>query len=105
MTQDKEPNEIQQMVNGFVLLMLFHILAGFIIFVLGLIIGMIFGSYSFLIVWFGGAMGLSFWQLFYVIPLSLRFKRRGKIGMMKGVIIGAVFTALINGACFLTLSR
>ncbi len=105
MNQNNEPNEIQQIVNGFVLLMLFHILAGVVIFVLGFIVGMIFGSYSFLAVWLGGAMGFLFWQLIYVIPLVLRLKRRGRIGMMKGVIIGAVFTALVNGACFLTMTR
>ena len=45
-------------------------------------------------------MGFLFWLLLYVIPLVLRFRRRRKFGLMKGVIIGATLTALVNGACF-----
>jgi hypothetical protein len=48
-----------------------------------------------------GAMGFLFLQLFYVIPLTIWLSRRGKNGMMKGVMIGAVLTALFNGTCFL----
>lgn len=48
-------------------------------------------------------MGFLFWQLLYVIPLTIWLKRRGKVGMMKGVITGAVLTALVNGACYLSM--
>ncbi|MEQ9235604.1 MAG: hypothetical protein RIG66_16145 [Coleofasciculus sp. E2-BRE-01] len=41
-------------------------------------------------------MGFLFWQLLYVIPLIIWLKHRRKMGMMKGVIIGAVLTALLN---------
>ncbi len=50
-------------------------------------------------------MGFLFWQLLYVLPLTIWLKRRGKIGMMKGGSIGAVITALLNGACYLAIAR
>jgi uncharacterized BrkB/YihY/UPF0761 family membrane protein len=105
MSNSTEPNEIAEMLKGFLLLMSLHILAGIVIFVLGYIIGLLMGGYSILTVWIIGTMGFLFWQLLYVIPLVLRLKRRRKIGMMKGVIIGAVLTALVNGACFLVTVR
>lgn len=40
-------------------------------------------------------------QLLYVIPLILLFKRQQKWGMMKGMIIGAVLTALLNAVIFI----
>lgn len=40
-------------------------------------------------------------QLLYVIPLVLWLNRKRRFTTMKGVIIGAVFTALLNGACYL----
>ena len=46
--------------------------------------------------------GLS--QLFYVIPLVFWLKRRQRWGLMKGVIIGAVITALLNGSCWILLT-
>lgn len=42
-------------------------------------------------------------QLVYVIPLVFWFRKRQNWGMMKGIITGAVFTALLNGGCFLVL--
>lgn len=103
MHNNTEPNEILEMVKGFGLLMVFHSLASALIFILGYIIGSILGGYSVFTVWIVGIAGFLFWQLIYVIPLSMRLKRRGKTGMMKGVIIGAVITALLNGACFLAM--
>lgn len=43
------------------------------------------------------------YQLLYVIPLILSSKRRRNIGLMKGVIIGAVITGLIAGFCFVQI--
>jgi hypothetical protein len=40
-------------------------------------------------------------QLIYVVPLALRMRRRSKTEMMKGVIIAATFTFLLNSACFI----
>ncbi len=100
MANHPEQNEITQIFGGFMLLMAIHSVAGVLIFGLGLIVGMFLGNYSFAMVWIVGAMGFLFWQLLYVIPLVLRFKRRRQFGSMKGVIIGATITALVNGACF-----
>jgi len=105
MTRNTEPNELVEIIKGLSLLLGCHLMAASTIFVLGFILSPILGNYSFLSVWIIGAMGFLFWQLLYVIPLVLRFQRRGKIGMMKGVIIGAVFTALVNGACYVTSAR
>jgi hypothetical protein len=39
-------------------------------------------------------------QLLYVIPLVVILIRQHNWGLMKGVIIGAVITALLNGGCW-----
>jgi hypothetical protein len=44
-------------------------------------------------------------QLVYVIPEVLRLKKQQRWGKMKGVIIGAVITALLNGSCWLSLAH
>lgn len=44
-------------------------------------------------------IGLS--QLIYAVPLGIRFRRQRKFNAMKGVIIGAVITVLLNGGCFI----
>lgn len=100
MTNNSDPNELLQIFGGFMLLMGLHSIAGMLIFLLGFTLGMAGGGYAFLGIWVVGAMGFLFWQLLYVIPLVLRFRRRRKFGLMKGVIIGATLTALVNGACF-----
>ena len=105
MTRNTEPNEQLEIAKGLLLLLSCHVLAGMFIFVLGFIIGSIFGGYSIIGVWVVGAGGFLFWQLLYVLPLTIWLKRRGKIGMMQGVIIGAVITALVNGACYLAIAR
>ena len=38
-------------------------------------------------------------QLLYIVPLCLIFKKRGQVGMVKGLIIGAAITFLLNAAC------
>jgi hypothetical protein len=90
MNQDREPNELLEIIKGFFLLLGYHIMAVAIVFVLGSVVPL------FLV---AGAAGFMFWQLLYVIPLTTKFKSQGQIGMMKGVIICAVLTALLNGAC------
>jgi Na+/proline symporter len=43
------------------------------------------------------AIGLS--QLLYVIPAIIIYRRKNRPGMVKGLIIGAAITFLLNGAC------
>jgi hypothetical protein len=100
-----QQNEVLEVIKGILLLFGLHILAGVVIFVVGLIIGQIFGNYTFLSVWIYGSYGFFLLQLLYVIPVVIRLKRQGKVARIKGVIIGAVITALLNGACFLAFSR
>lgn len=100
MTRNTEPNGLNNLLKGVLLLIGCHALACLLIFVVGFVIGSIIGGYSVLVIWFGGALGLCLWQLLYVIPLTIWLKRRGKIDMMNGVIIGAVLTALVSGACY-----
>jgi hypothetical protein len=105
MSRDSSSNEFIEILKGFFLLMGCHILSGIFIFALGFVVGSFVGNYSFAVVWLVGSMGFLFWQLLYVIPIVFRLRRRGAIGMMKGVIVGAVLTALVNGVCFLTFAR
>jgi hypothetical protein len=42
-------------------------------------------------------------QILYVLPLCLWLSRRRRLSTVKGVIIGAVVTLLLNGSCFLFL--
>jgi hypothetical protein len=42
-------------------------------------------------------------QILYVLPLCLWLSRRRRFNTVKGVIIGAVITLLLNGSCFLFL--
>lgn len=49
----------------------------------------------------GFSLGLL--QLLYVIPLALRFKQQQQWEWMKGTIIGAVLTALLNAVFFFQL--
>lgn len=98
------PNETLEIVKGMLLLLGCHAIAGALIFLLGLLLAVIgIGDYAFAIPWVIGAAGFLFWQLLYVIPLTIVLRRRGHIAMSKGVIIAAVLTALVNGACFVTM--
>ena len=48
--------------------------------------------------------GISIVQLVYVLPAIFWLRRRQQFALMKGVIIGAVATALVNGSCYLLLA-
>ena len=47
---------------------------------------------------------IGLFQFFYVVPAIILLKRRQQWGLMKGVIIGAVLTVLLNGTCWLLVS-
>jgi hypothetical protein len=42
-------------------------------------------------------------QLLYVIPTIIILYKQQKWGVMKGVIVGAIITFLLNGGCWLLL--
>lgn len=97
-------NEIMGIVSGIFFLMGLHLVA----LILGSILGSIFisiggiGSYiaSFLgVVFFG--IGIA--QLIYVVPAIIVLRRRREFALLKGLIIGAIITALLNGGCWLLI--
>ncbi len=51
--------------------------------------------------WLWPLLGLGLTQLLYVIPLCIYYSRQRQFNTMKGIIIGAILTALLNGGCFL----
>jgi hypothetical protein len=59
-------------------------------------------SYGFLFGLFA-VFGIGIFQLFYVVPTVIFLKRKRQFSLMKGVIIGAVITALLNGGCYLII--
>jgi len=101
MTRKTEPEEPGTILDGLLLLLMHHFLAGSIIFFLGPLIAARLG-YTSIAAWNVGFRGFFFWQLLYVVPLTRRLNQQGKINTMAGVIIGAILTALLNGACYLT---
>ena len=98
-------NEFWGITHGILSLVVMHLLAIIVIVLLAHIIEATYVNYSGLGVLFFGLAGLFLWQLLYVIPICIVLKRNRNPFMMKGVIIGAVITGLINGGCFLMYSR
>jgi hypothetical protein len=96
--------DIANIITGFFMLIGFHILAAIFIFSIAFIIGSSYPGYIFLNIIIYGLFGFSLWQLVYFIPLCLRLKNQDKISTMKGVIIAAIMTFLVNGGCFLLMS-
>jgi hypothetical protein len=95
-------NEFRGIVGGFFLAIGLNILACVLFAMLaGLFesLQLLLVSSYFLLLTFG--IGLS--QLIYIVPIAIRFSKRRQWGRMKGVIIGAVATALLNGGCFLMI--
>lgn len=106
-TDPTPQNEGLEILKGMLLLLGCHALAGTFIFALGFAVALVAsgagGGYAFIYPWVIGAAGFLFWQLLYVIPLVITLRRRGRIAMSKGVMIAAVLTALVNGACFVSM--
>ncbi|MEL6775781.1 MAG: hypothetical protein AAFO06_00880 [Cyanobacteria bacterium J06597_16] len=48
--------------------------------------------------------GIGITQLLYVVPLALWLRNRGRFDTMKGVVIGAALTVLLNGSCFVIMT-
>lgn len=45
-------------------------------------------------------IGIGLSQLLYVVPAVIIAHRKGRKGLMKGIIIAAAITFLLNAACF-----
>ncbi|WP_337884825.1 hypothetical protein [Fischerella thermalis] len=99
-------NEFYYVIGGIFLVLGMHIIATLILGILAYIELIIASQYnirffqSIFVVYF---FGIGITQVVYIIPVLLRLKRQAKFALMKGVIIGAIFTALLNGGCWIWL--
>ncbi|MEO0828248.1 MAG: hypothetical protein AAFY67_21835 [Cyanobacteria bacterium J06642_9] len=99
-----ERNEPLGIVLGILLTLGLHlVMAGLILAIAVLAEEFATGYYTSLVVLLIGAAGFFFWQLLYVIPLVIWLQRRRHPGMVKGIVIAACLTALLNGLCFLQM--
>ena len=103
-------NEFRDIVRGMGLLLVAHMLAIAVEFVLAYILALISPTSSSAVSSFASTAGtvllFSFFgigiaQWLYVTPLLIRLRRREKWALFKGVLIGALLTMLLNGGCFL----
>ncbi len=95
-------NEFLGIVSGILFLLGMHLIAGLAVFLVSFLIApLLGGGYAILAVWAFASISIFLWQLLYVIPLIFWLRRRQRRAMVKGVIICAVLTALLNGGCYL----
>lgn len=101
-------NELRSIFLGILLLLGMHFAALLCIFAILLIISIIptpiSNNYQWMPLLLFPFLGIGIFQFLYVIPVSIWLKQREEYGLMKGVIIGAVITALLNGGCWLLVS-
>lgn len=90
-------NEILGIVLGVLLLFVIHNLTVIALMFLSSYLPFFNRNYNFFFI--PASIGL--WQIVYAIPLILLMKKKEKWGLMKGVIICAVLTALLNGGCWI----
>lgn len=95
-------NNISQIISGIFLILGLHIVAiinlSLLVFLFALAPNMLGGArIGSLLVYAVFRIGIS--QLLYVVTLVISLKQRQEWGVMKGVIIGAVLTALLNVGC------
>ena len=88
-----------EMTAGMLRLLLAHVVFGGSLFLLDAIA--ITTNFDFLRAIVGySASFISLSQLLYAIPIIVCFKRKRRFNAVKGVVIGAAFTVLLNGGCF-----
>ena len=97
--------EVTGIILGILLLIGMHFAAFVLISVILLIISIIPTPISNNYLWMPliifPSVSIGLFQILYVIPVVVWLKRRQEWGLMKGVIIGAVLTALLKGGCWL----
>ena len=93
-------NEIKGIVSGIFLLMGLHLAAIILVIIISSIstggIGFYIASFLNL-----GFLAIGIAQLIYVVPAIIVLRRRREFAVIKGLIIGAIITALVNGGCWL----
>ncbi len=92
--------EFGKILSGFFCVLGLHILA----FISGGLIGSIaislgIDSIGNILLYLAIYIGIT--QLIYIFPIMILLIRQRNWGVLKGVIIGAVITALLNGGCWL----
>lgn len=96
--------EVGKILSGIFLVIVLHIavflIGGLIAYIASFLVGLegLIGIVLF------AALGIGITQLIYIIPVIIWLRRQRKWGLMKGVIIGAVLTVLLNGGCWLWVS-
>ncbi|HEY9705276.1 MAG TPA: hypothetical protein V6C58_22750 [Allocoleopsis sp.] len=96
-----EKDNLGKMIAGIFLVIPLHIAAITITATLtGVLQSIIPGSYPILIM---AMFGIGIFQFLYVIPTLIILYNKEEWGLMKGVIIGAIITFLLNGGCWLLL--
>ncbi len=96
-------NELGKIFLGIFLLTGIHIS---VLTILGVIASIpISGVNYFVAIYIYALAGIGITQLIYVIPLIFWLRWKRKWGLMKGIILGAVITALLNGGCWLLVSN
>lgn len=98
-------NERMGIVSGIFLLIGLHIAAVILGIIILLIHFYLVGQDNYLTLLLFGSFfaGLGIVQLIYVIPAIIVLRRRREFALLKGLIVGAVVTALLNGGCWLLM--
>jgi hypothetical protein len=97
-------NEIKGIVSGIFLLMGLHLAALILASILVRIFISIGGISDYIAIFLGlGLAGIGIAQLIYVVPAIIVLRRRREFALVKGLIIGAIITALLNGGCWLLM--
>ena len=89
-----------EIATGIFTLLLAHVGFGAVLLLISFVTQQI-GFYSFQPVALSAVLAIGLVQFFYGIPLALYFRRRRRFNTAKGVVIGMVITALLNGGCFI----
>ncbi|MFE1745667.1 hypothetical protein [Coleofasciculus sp. H7-2] len=92
------------MISGIFLLLGIHILVFAVLGFLSSIIANLFAIYTVVQILAISIFYIGLSQFLYVIPIIFWLIRQQRWGLMKGVIIGAVLTALLNGGCWLLIT-
>ena len=96
-------NEINEIIGGIFLLLGIHTLVFVVLVFLSFILASLFAFYTVTPIWGMSISLIGLSQFLYVIPIIFWLRRQQRWGLMKGVIIGAVLTALLNGGCWLII--
>jgi len=92
------------MALGICLVLPMHILAMIVLGIIAYFVDHLGTGYSLDQYIFYAIFHIGITQLVYIIPVVILLWLYGKTETMKGVIVGAVITALLNGGCWLLVN-